>query len=81
VNEEERRSHFATVRVELEDVTAEEAGQFWRALAEHEIEIGGYAAAIVAVAPEVVTVRAPGTSTSTIFPPDSEEESRRYHGD
>jgi hypothetical protein len=74
VNEGERRTFFATVRVELEGVTAEEARQFWGALAEHEIEIGGYAAAVLAVAPE-------GPRTGSIFPPDSEEESRRYHGD
>ena len=75
MNDEERRTIYATVRVELEDVTAEDAGEFWRALAEHEIEIGGYAAAVVEVSPE-----APRAAPS-IFPPDSEEESRRYHGD
>lgn len=69
---EERRTFYASVRVELEDVTAEEAREFWRKLGEHEIEIGGYAAAVLAVEPK---------PPPSIFPADSPEDSRRYHGD
>jgi hypothetical protein len=70
----ERRTFYANVRVELRDATEEEAREFWLALelAEHEIEVGGRTASIVWVTPP---------PRPTIFPPDSEEESRRYHGD
>jgi hypothetical protein len=50
--EDERTTHYATVRVELEDVTAEIAGKFWSSLHGREIDIGGYVAQVVQVGPD-----------------------------
>lgn len=50
--EDDRSTHYALVRVELEDVTPEMAGEFWSSLHGHEIDIGGYVAAVVQVDPE-----------------------------
>lgn len=52
MDDTERKTHYAILHVELEDVTAKEAREFWGALREREIEVGGYAAAIVGIDPQ-----------------------------
>lgn len=75
--DEERRTFYANVRVELKGVTADEAREFWRALADNRIEVGD--ASVIAVSPEVVKVEATGTSTGLL--PDRRDDSSRYWGD
>ena len=54
-DEEHRRTHYATIRVELEDSTDEEALHFWQALSDGEqageIEIDGFVASVIEVTP------------------------------
>lgn len=53
-SERERGTFYATLRVELEDVTEAVAREFWGALVDYPIDLGGYIATVVAVTPEVV---------------------------
>ena len=54
MNDEERQSYFALVRVELEDATAEEARWFFEAIqgGGATIELDGMEAGILDVTPE-----------------------------
>lgn len=55
---EERRSHFATIRVELEDSTDEEASWFWEAIqgGGSTIERDPFEASIVRVEPDKLSI-------------------------